>query len=82
MVSDNQTTGSGWLRYTLVGVLSGAVGSVMTLFFLSGHMGHHQQRSLLVDPPSAETTAEIVEKAQAKITDRMVNAIVEGIKND
>ncbi|MBB2158012.1 hypothetical protein HLH33_17210 [Gluconacetobacter diazotrophicus] len=81
-MTDKQTPGPGWVRHAVVGALSGAVGSVVTLFCLSGNLAPHLPRAVVVAQPSAETTAEIAEKAQAKLADRMANAIVEGIKHD
>lgn len=81
-MTDRQTTRRAWLGHAVIGALSGAVGSVLTVFAISGHKGRQQQPPVVVALPSAATTAEIVEKAQAKMADRMTSAIVEGVKHD
>ncbi|MBB2158008.1 hypothetical protein HLH33_17190 [Gluconacetobacter diazotrophicus] len=81
-MTDNQMTARGWLRHAAIGALSGAVGSVLTLLAISGHMAPRQLRPAMVAPVSSESMFEIAEKAHSELADRMANAIVKGIEHE
>lgn len=80
MTADNQTAREKWLPHAIVGALSGIAGSMIVLYAMS--IGGHAERPRppTVASASSYPTFDAMDQKQKEMADRMVAAVVQGIK--